>query len=400
MPKIKHLLIVGLLLRLVVMAWLYHPDLKSQYFHAQFLSQGVTNIYQYIADHKASLPYTDSYNYPPFTFFTQGLWFSIARLFSGSGLSTWLNDWGPNQLAYAHISTYLLVLKLPYLFAELAVIYLFTKLLPNPEHKYSFLALSLLNPVSLYAIFALGQFDILPALGTVLALYFTAKSHRTWALVCIMLAVFFKTYPLLLVPFILLRCKSLSELFKQGILVLGISVLFIGPFFKSPAFIASFFQSSLGQRILSAQIGLGGGEELYLFFASYVIFLCVSWQRKNSPDLLPEFLSTTLAVVFFAQYHAQWLVWSAYFIFYHLARHPQDALAPLLGLVGFFCRVFLLADQFVLVGLFSALNPSLLLIPPLSTNAIIPTSMFHTVFIAAGLYLITSVWSRYVQKPN
>ena len=50
--KIKILFIFAIIIRLILTPLFYHPDIKSQNFHFQFLSQGKINVYQFIDENK------------------------------------------------------------------------------------------------------------------------------------------------------------------------------------------------------------------------------------------------------------------------------------------------------------------------------------------------------------
>jgi len=53
----------------MIMPFLFHPDIKSQYFHAQFLQHGVLNIYQYLRKTKIYLGTKTTFNYPPLPYY-------------------------------------------------------------------------------------------------------------------------------------------------------------------------------------------------------------------------------------------------------------------------------------------------------------------------------------------
>lgn len=66
------MVLISLLLKLWLMPWFYHPDMKSQYFHFQFLNKGVVNIYQFVDQNRKQLPYQDTFNYLPLTYLAFG----------------------------------------------------------------------------------------------------------------------------------------------------------------------------------------------------------------------------------------------------------------------------------------------------------------------------------------
>ena len=91
-------IILALILRLLVAPFFYHPDLKSQHFHFQFLSHGVSNIYQYIATNKNSLPYQNTFNLSSLTYFSLRTYHALLKPLFPQNLSAWfLNDWSAAQ---------------------------------------------------------------------------------------------------------------------------------------------------------------------------------------------------------------------------------------------------------------------------------------------------------------
>lgn len=384
-------LFYALVLRLVVMAFFYHPDLKSQHFHASFLGQGVVNIYSYLAQNRTHLPYTDTFNYPPAAYLFLGSYNWIAQLFSGPGLQAWLNDWQQSSVANPNIFSYLLLLKFPYLLADLAVGVLLLR------EKKSTLLLWLFNPISLYAIYAQGQFDILPALTTVAA-YYLVLHKRLWPAALVLgLGAALKTYPLLLLPFVLMRSKSLPQAITVTVAALGTYLVFLVPFISSPAAREAIFASGLSQRLFSLSWPLGFGESLLPYFVLYFGLWLYSWSRHFDFDLLPEFLATTLSVLLLSHFHPQWAIWPLPFVVLALTRLPKLLFPALLGMAGYFGTIFLLADQFVLVGLFSALNPQLLALPTISSlispifSPLLLQSIAHTCLTVCGLWIIYQI---------
>jgi len=165
--KIKILFIFALILRLIIAPLFYHPDIKTQNFHFQFLSHGVINIYQYLDKNKKFLPYQDTFNYPPLTYLS----FSIGQLFLHpilpSDFFSWINDWGPNQNNYPNLFYFMLILKLPYIIFDLGIGFLLYKI-----YGKKILNLWLFNPLSIYLIYVLANFDIVPVFFTILSFYF------------------------------------------------------------------------------------------------------------------------------------------------------------------------------------------------------------------------------------
>ncbi|KKT49982.1 MAG: hypothetical protein UW42_C0027G0001, partial [Candidatus Collierbacteria bacterium GW2011_GWB1_44_197] len=94
----------------------------------------------------------------------------------------------------------------------------------------------LLNPVTFYATFSMGVFDIIPALFTVLSLYFAKKKNLCLAAVMISLGAAYKQYPIFLLPFIIFSGKDFWDRLKITFCGIAPYLLTIAPFLSSSAF--------------------------------------------------------------------------------------------------------------------------------------------------------------------
>ncbi len=393
--QLKSLLIPAIVLRLLFSALFFHPDIKSQNFHAQYLSRGIINIYDFIDKNKSSLPYTDTFNYPPLTYYFLGSWNFIAGRILGPDLSHWLNDWGPGGYSNPGMFEFMLLLKFPYLLFDLAIGLLLMQV------SRRFLALWLFNPLSLYAIYMIGQFDIIPAALTVAALLLTRQNKLTTAVILLGLGAALKTYPLLLVPFVLIRASGYKQVIVAVLAFLAAFILPFLPVINSSAFRYSMSHSNLMQGIFYANIGVSATQNIPLYVLIWGLVFWLSWKRRKNTDLLPEFFTLTFTVTLISHFHAQWLVWSLPFLILVLAKNIR--LWPVVAAVtaGFFGTVWLIPDQFVFLGLFSPVNPQALIFPsiyelvkPMVSPEFIQ-SMFHTLLAASGAWLIFTVWKSY-----
>ena len=192
-------IILALILRLLVAPFFYHPDLKSQHFHFQFLSHGVSNIYQYIATNKNSLPYRDTFNYLPLTYFSLGTYHALLKPLFPQNLSVWLNDWSAAQNSYDNFPFFMLILKLPYFLFDLGISFILLKL-----YGKKIFYLWLFNPLNLYLIYILGNFDVIPVFFTALSWYFLKSSPKYLSFLTLGIATALKLYPVLFLPFFLL----------------------------------------------------------------------------------------------------------------------------------------------------------------------------------------------------
>lgn len=387
MSTSKILLWSAVVLRIIVSAFFYHPDIKSQHFHASFLSEGVINIYEYLAENKSKLPYTDTFNYPPLTYLSLGIWQQIATVLAGPGLKTWLWDWSENAIKTSTIFSYLLILKLPYICMDFLVLLFARHLIKNPISRTRFQYLWLFNPFSLYIIYMVGQFDIIPVLLSVISLILFKKSKYLLAGLMLGLGIALKTYPIVVVPFFLIHLP----LKKSINFCLGVAIGWLASnigFIFSPAYQDSVLKSSLASRIFSFKLG-----NIPVFIPYYLGLLFIA-RKRSEPNIIADIFIVTAAVVVFTKFHAQWLLWSLPFGLLMAAENKILKYVILCFYSLAFIWIFLLSDQYVLIGLFTPLNPYLATIPPLVSLAKIPPILseyiqYALILICTGVYFLS-----------
>lgn len=299
--SVKNIFIIAILIRLLIIPFFYHPDIKSQHFHFQFLSSGIFNIYEYLGQNKNKLPYQDTFNYLPLTYYTFGSYQSLAKPILGNNFYLWLNDWGENQNNYPNMIFFMFILKLPYLFFDLFLGYILYKIYNSKKILY----LWLFNPISIYLIYILGNFDIIPAFLTVLSFYFIKKNKLTWSYLSIGLAIALKIYPIMFLPFIIFYDKK--NIFKNikfsllAFLPLIISVL---PFIFQNSFYTSFLGSGLTQKILEYKI-----LNIPVFPIFYLTILINYFFSKSVNKFENAFLYMFLIFIGLVKFHPQWIMW-------------------------------------------------------------------------------------------
>ncbi|MFA6602508.1 MAG: glycosyltransferase 87 family protein [Candidatus Shapirobacteria bacterium] len=341
----KKIFFLALLIRLLVAPWFYHPDLKSQHFHFQFLAQNHLNIYSYISQNKSHLPYTDTFNYLPLTYFTFGSVQSLLSPLMPSGFLSWINDWSTAQYVHPNLPIFLLILKIPYLILDLALGYLLFKLFPTRP----FFKIWLLCPLTLYLIYLLGNFDILPSFLTLLSLYFISKNKLIISGLVFGLAVSLKLYPLMFLPFIILYLlpKIRSTIIFSLFLLLPLFVSIV-PFAASPDFWQSFLGSGLTQKLLELKI-----FTIPVFPVLYLLILLLGRRLSLYSQI------SLVGLLFFStvRFHPQWLLWFLpFFIITFSSNHLSRFLIGIF-ITTFFGYVFLINDQFLTWGHLLPINP-------------------------------------------
>lgn len=345
--------VLALLIRLIIAPFFYHPDIKSQHFHFQFLSQGQLNIYQYISENKDQLPYRDTFNYLPLTYLTFGSLQSFQKILMPPGFTNWLNDWGGTQYNYSNAPYYLLILKLPYFILDLLLGYLLYKISNSKKVLYFWL----FNPFSLYLIYIIENFDILPVFLTVLS-YYWLKSKPSLSIFAFGLAIAFKLYPLILLPFFILsKSKNIIKMTKYSIIAIAPTIISILPFASNQAFWQSFFGSGLTQKIIEQKI-----YGLPIFPAIYLIIILFSFLSKKI-DLSFYILLIFLLFVSTVNFHPQWILWFLPYIFLLKNLFRPSVYFPLILISALILvYIFLFNDNYLTWGHLIPVDPEFLLI--------------------------------------
>ncbi len=379
---IKIIFVFTLILRLILAPLFYHPDIKSQNFHFQFLSQGVVNIYQYINENKQNLPYRDTFNYLPLTYIAFGAEQILLRPFLPVDFFTWLNDWGATQNNYPNLFYFMLILKLPYIFFDLGIGYLLYKL-----YGKKILSIWLFNPLSLYLIYILANFDIVPVFFSVLSFYFLEKSRNPLAFIFLGIATALKLYPLLFFPFfIFYHPTNIKKIIGNTFSFLLPLIISVFPFIFNPFFIQAFSGSGLTQKITEFKI-----LNIPIYPLIYIIILARYYFSKNK-NLERSFLWLFLAFIVFVNFHPQWLLWFLPFILLPISKTKFNTIIFILIILLSLLYIVLINDQYLFWG---HLIPIDLNFINISSPYLIVTQRFHQnpQFIQQQLKLIIAFLS-------
>lgn len=398
--NLKKTLFAAAFFYFLIAPFFFHPDLKTIFYLSQFFKNGVFDIYAFIAQNpdKALL---GPFVYPPLAYFLFGVLFVPVKLLAGADFVSWLGR-GNEAVAAVSIFRYLFLMKLPIILAHLATGALLLRFLKDKEDRRLILLLWFFNPVSIYVIGLMGQFDVIPVMASVLALIVLGKRPYLAALL-LGLAAGIKTYPLLLLPFVaVLSSKKWQEQIKVFAVGAFVYLLAIAPFLKTQAFYQSTLVSGLSQRIFDLGLPLGFGERILVIPAIIIALFIFCWRRDaGKPQAaLPYFLSIPLLAVAGTHFHPQWALWALPFLILATVKHKLYPAASLFFL-GWLAVVLLFNDSFLTWGLFAALDPGVLsLMPPAELirsffDPLLLQSLAHTV-LAVGAGWIT--WSAFTSR--
>jgi len=329
------------------MPWFFHRDIKSQYFHFQFFSQGIVNIYQHIETNKPKLPNKDTFNYLPLTYFTFGTYNIIAKPLLPNNFIAWVNDWGINQNNYLQINQAMFVLKIPYLILDILLAIFLLKIFGS-DKIFNFW---LFNPITIYLIYILGNFDILPCFLSILSLFFLKNKKEFWSFFVLGIAFALKAYPIIFLPFFLFYTQFKI---KNIIYFILPSIISICPFLYSPAFINSFLGSGLTQKILEYKI-----LNIPIFPLIYLLIFIQYYFSKNKINTI--FKSILYLFIFFfalVKFHPQWLIWFFPFIVEPISKNRTRLLIFYFFIILVALYILLIDDNYLSWGHLITVNPN------------------------------------------
>jgi len=252
------------------------------------------------------------------------------------------------------------------------------------------------NPLTLFATYMMGQFDVIPTFLTIFAIYLVVSKNK-YAIAALVLgiAAAFKVYPFLfLVPLALLSNKWLDRLKVVGIGLTAYLVTIL-PFINSHGFRATALVASQTTKSFYAALPISGGEAIVIFPMAIILLYLFFWYRSNTPETLWQKFFVLLLIFFtFTHYHPQWFLWITPFLIIDLIKSrfshwPLVVLSFLswLGLLTFF-------DPGLSVRLFAPIFPSLSQLPGIwqilgiSVDVNFARSLLQTLFVAPALYWI------------
>lgn len=218
------ILLAGLLVRLLLMPVAAHSDLLHTYWGAnlivyrQQLTLGLQAVLRLV--HAAYL-WSISFLLPS----ADSLWLGAAGdplaspFFSRQVASTqgWLDF-----VSHAEVYRTLFLLKLPYLFFDLACVFLIYRLGSNRVESRRMAAFWWLNPILIFAVYTFGRHEVITLLFIILSLYLIQRGNWSGGLAALGVAIAVRYYAVLLLPFYVLSLR-LSWKERVQALIIGLA---------------------------------------------------------------------------------------------------------------------------------------------------------------------------------
>lgn len=402
-PTMRNLLIVAIILRLLIMPFFFHPDIKTYSYQVSHLKDGVFNIYQYIFENKEKLSIKDDFTYFPLTYFFLGGYQALVSPLMGENFPSWLTDASGQSIEKIGVFKYLLILKGLYLIFDIAIVFILIKFFKDFEQKKRIFTLWLFNPFSLVLIYIYSGIDILPVLFMTMSLLLLQNQRILLSAFLMGIAAAFKGYTLIFLPFFFLMGKHFKQ---KALIILSLITPFLIialPFLFTKGFKEQALVSGLTNRIFYTNISLGFGETLMItvFLASFLFFWAMSSKNKISAW---HYLLALLLILFSTiHYHIQWLLWILPFIILLSVFYKNLSKLAFVWLTLAFIIPLLYNDKSMTVSLFAAISPLYTLLPTFSTavekiyDPFIIQSIIHSSMLALSLIII---WQLFIVEKN
>lgn len=357
------LILIALITRLILMVFTYHQDLSGQFLSTHFFAfNGVNNIYEHLASLSSSHPLVrnfgvaDIFIYPPLSYFTLGTYLKIISPIIPEKF--YLDHMNGLNLYSLGAPLHLFWLKLPYLLIDLLLAHALTKFFKDASAKRLVFLLWLFNPVTLYTTFAMGVFDIIPVLFTVYAVLFAKNNRPSLAALMIGIGASFKSYPLFLLPLLVVTIPGTINKIKSTIVGFAPFVLTILPFLSSPAFKYMVFGPK-SQKMFYLIWNVSGAEGLFPYLVFYSILLIVTSRQITVKNIWKSFLVYFLLLFSVTHYHPQWFLWLSPFLVIELGYNKLKNRYLALGLILCYLGIVLTFDRSLSTNLLAVTFPQI-----------------------------------------
>ncbi len=352
MKKIGFWLIVALVLRLVLSGAALHPDVRGHNLAGYLIAQKgqLFSFYDYLSRQPRADPWVmlyrdDLFIYPPLAYIVHGISnFLLYPLYPQELFLTLITDIG-QTMGSPDLPRLLIFLKLPYLIADILCLIVLRQIVAQ-KHKFLATLLWLFNPITIYASYMIGQFDIFIALFILLALLFSQSKNQWISAVFLGFAASFKPFPLFLMPFL--------PGSKPKNIIIGVVtyILLMSPYLGSVGYRQYALLAPQTDKLIYAKVMVSGSQYLPLFFLGLFILFWFNYFRPQIMNTHVWFASVGLLFYSLTHYHPQWFVWIAPALVLMFAENSRTRL-PQLGMLATYILIVLLFEPSLNFGLFN-----------------------------------------------
>lgn len=400
--KLLPWLVVAVVIRLLLIVFTIHPDIRGYNLGAYIISQkgAFLSFYDYIRflprDHDWVRVYGDGlFIYPPLAYLIPAFFMKVfSPFYNWEVFGALIKDMDEVVRSGVPLWGLLFFLKAPFLVFDFASFWVLGKLFEDKDKKFLAQTLWLFNPVTIYASYMVSQFDITLAFFILLSLLLRVKKRSVFAALSLGLAAGVKIFPLLLLPFLAFsEGKTGREKIKILAVGIGTYLAVILPYLPSVGFRQYAILASQTDKMFFAKIPVSGAEFLPVFLVIYLFLLWWAWSRPERFPLWQWFLFILLTFYSVTHYHPQWFVWISPLLVLLLVSHFRLSFLPVLTLFTSYIIIVFLFEPSLNFGLFYMLNQELSKVSIVSLIARfyevnVFASIVRGVFAATSLFLV------------
>ncbi len=316
--------LIGILVRLVFLPFLYMRDLLSIYQRAAetvFAGNFGSDFYQILTN----------YIHSAYLFVIKSIVPAISE-FSSILLEkdTWVS-WISFNSSY-NVFTAVALFKILYLLFDIACMFLILRLSfdDEPENRLRAFKFWIFNPIVIFVLYVFARHDIIGVFVTLVALLLAKKNRKYWAIIILAVGIAIRFFPIMILPlfvFYLARSKKdyavLSLVGISGLL----SVELFSYFYFGRSVIFSLLNTQFFNYLLKPELELvtGSHGSIFIFIAVYIIIILSFLHIKNkSFDLLLNYGAiiylTYISLCFF---HPQYVLWAVPFLIVIFVRRKS-----------------------------------------------------------------------------
>ena len=348
---INKIFLIGLLIRLVVMPFTGHWDIRGINYAVHNLPfKGITNVYEVAANGPVEYFVNvnfgrDYFIYPPLNYFTLGGIQWLLKPFYGSEFVSWIEGYGNDLrqvVTHPHVWRYLFLMKLPYLVPDVAMLLLLTKFFVKATDKTKVMKYWWLNPIVIYLPYVWGQFDIIPTFFMTWGVYLGMRDRPYHAAALFGIAASYKNYPLMLLPFLaIVLGKNLWQMVKLCLTGLLPFILTTLPFWGHEFFRKTVLFSWQSQKMLDFLWPISSTEGVYPFVIGFGLLLL--WTLYHLQGQKKMLMSPLVIALFWyyatTNFHQQWFMWILPMLVIYAVRDKSLLYISLWMVALFFLRL-------------------------------------------------------------
>ena len=351
---------VAVMLRLLLMPFFSHVDLFSEYRRVFYVLQNdlyLENSYRYVT-------FSIELIFAAFSQLFINISDGIFHLENPANSTASLTDYH-FFLADTNVFRHLFFFKLPYLIFDIATALVIWRFVDKPEYKRLALLLWLFNPVTLFATYIFGRFEVFGLFFLALTALQLKQDRLLFASLAFGLALLCREINLLFVPFLLLSQIDFKDHWLRNGLVLSTSAIIIFVVYSLPDWTLTalggetglFFEPNSAEKTnpINKLLSLG-----YFFIYPIVICLAVlaiyTWEIGKRPHAERFVIASAITLFIYFAFNSHSVHYSAWLVLFPVLsiQYGRRVVLPFLLFFGAWIVLWLLKTDLGVFTLFLA----------------------------------------------